>query len=251
MTPALFLSYQPLKRYNWVLRAFYKQIYRMPTFNDLYYTDMGNAALKPESATQYNVGFTYAVAPKTGFLSGFHTGVDAYYNLVNDKIIAYPKGQQFRWTMLNLGKVDIRGVDVQATATFRLPLEIGLMTKVQYTYQEAIDITNPSDNYYRDQIPYIPWHSGSAILGLTYKDWGLNYSFVYVGERYNQQENIEYNYVQPWYTSDISLVKSFKIKAVNLKVTAEVNNLFDQAYDVVLNYPMPMRNYRFGIAIEL
>lgn len=41
------------------------------------------------------------------------------------------------------------------------------------------------------------------------------------------------------------------IKSVNLKVTAEVNNVFDQAYDVVLNYPMPMRNYRFGIAIEL
>ena len=36
----------------------------MPTFNDLYYTDMGNSALKPESATQYNVGFTYAVAPR-------------------------------------------------------------------------------------------------------------------------------------------------------------------------------------------
>ena len=125
------------------------------------------------------------------------------------------------------------------------------MTKVQYTYQEAIDITSPRDNYYRDQIPYIPWHSGSAILNLSYDDWSLNYSFVYVGERYNQQENIEYNYVQPWYTSDISLVKSFRIKSVNLKVTAEVNNVFDQAYDVVLNYPRPMRNYRFGIAIEL
>lgn len=251
VTPAVFLSYQPFKKYNWVFRAFYKQIYRMPTFNDLYYADMGNSVLKPESATQYNVGFTYAVAPKAGFLSGFHAGADVYYNLVSDKIIAYPKGQQFRWTMLNLGKVDIRGVDVQATATFRLPYEISLMTKVQYTYQEAIDITSPRDNYYRDQIPYIPWHSGSAILNLSYDDWSLNYSFVYVGERYNQQENIEYNYVQPWYTSDISLVKSFRIKSVNLKVTAEVNNVFDQAYDVVLNYPMPMRNYRFGIAIEL
>lgn len=40
-------------------------------------------------------------------------------------------------------------------------------------------------------------------------------------------------------------------KIGELKVTAEVNNVFDQAYDVVLNYPMPMRNYRFGIAIEL
>ena len=162
--------------------------------------------------------------------------MDAYYNLVKDKIVAYPKGQQFRWTMLNLGKVDIRGVDVQATATFRLPLEIGLMTKVQYTYQEAIDITNPATTTTATRYP-ISLAQRLGHSGLTYKDWGLNYSFVYVGERYNQQENIEYNYVQPWYTSDISLVKSFKIKAVNLKVTAEVNNLFDQAYDVVLNFP--------------
>ena len=57
--------------------------------------------------------------------------------------------------------------------------------------------------------------------------------------------------MQPWYTSDISIVKSFKIKEVSLKVTAEINNVFDQAYDVVLNYPMPMRNYRLGIAVEL
>ena len=45
-----------------------------------------------------------------------------------------------------------------------------------------------------------------------------------------------------------------KVKALfetSSQVTAEVNNVFDQAYDVVLNYPMPMRNYRFGIAIEL
>ncbi len=251
VTPAVFLSYQPLKQHNWVWRAFFKQTYRTPTFNDLYYTDAGNAALKPESAIQYNLGFTYAVAPKQGALSGLHVGADVYYNEIKDKIIAYPKGQQFRWTMLNLGKVDIRGVDVQATATFRLPYEISLMGKVQYTYQQAIDITSPQDNYYRHQIPYIPRHSGSAIVNVSYHDWSLNYSFVYVGERYNQQENIKYNYEQPWYTSDLSLVKTFRINSVNMKVTAEVNNLFSQDYEVVMNYPMPKRNYRLGIAIEL
>ncbi len=251
VTPAVFLSYQPLKRHNWVWRAFYKQAYRMPTFNDLYYADAGNAVLKPENATQYNIGTTYSVAPQQGVLSGLHVGVDGYYNLVTDKIIAYPKGQQFRWTMLNLGKVDIRGIDVQATATLRLPYEISLTGKLQYTYQEAIDITSPQDNYYRDQIPYIPWHSGSAIVNVAYKGWALNYCFTYVGERYNQQENIRYNYEQPWYTNDLSLVKAFHVKAVNMKVTAEVNNLLGQDYEVVLNYPMPKRSFRVGITIEL
>lgn len=46
-------------------------------------------------------------------------------------------------------------------------------------------------------------------------------------------------------------MKDFKIGKVNLKATAEVNNIFSQDYDVIINYPMPKRNYRFGIVIEL
>lgn len=251
VTPGVFLSYKPFEKPNFVIRAFYKHSYRMPTFNDLYYTDMGNAYLKPETAMQYNVGLLYDLEQKDSWFRFFRVGADVYYNDIKDKIVAYPKGQQFRWTMLNLGKVEIKGIDAQIGTTFRLPYEIDFTTKLQYTYQEAIDVTNPADNYYGHQIPYIPWHSGSAIVMLDWKGWHFNYSFIYTGERYNQQENIRYNYTQPWYTSDISLMKEFKINKVNLKATAEVNNLFSQDYDVILNYPMPKRNYRFGIVVEL
>ncbi len=251
LTPGVFMSYKPFKKPNFVVRAFYKHSYRMPTFNDLYYTDMGNAYLKPEKAIQYNAGVLYDLEQKYSWFKFFRVGADVYYNDVKDKIVAYPKGQQFRWTMLNLGRVEIKGIDAQIGATFGLLQGIDFTTKFQYTYQEAIDVTNPADNYYRHQIPYIPWHSGSAVLMLDWKGWHLNYSFIYTGERYNQQENIRYNYTQPWYTSDISLMKTFKIKKVNLKATAEVNNLLSQDYDVILNYPMPKRNYRFGIVVEL
>ena len=251
ITPAVFFSYKPFTRANLVIRAFYKHSYRMPTFNDLYYTDMGNAYLRPESAKQYNAGVLYDLERKSGVLKFFRIGADIYYNDIADKIVAYPKGQQFRWTMLNLGKVDIRGIDSQIMFVFRLPEQIDFTTKFQYTYQKAIDITNPSDNYYRHQIPYIPHHSGSAIMMLDWKGWHLNYSYIYVGERYNQQENIRYNYTQPWYTSDISVMKDFTIKKVKLKATVEVNNLFAQDYDVIINYPMPKRNYRFGVTLEM
>lgn len=251
ITPGIFASYKPFKRPNFVIRAFYKHSYRMPTFNDLYYTDMGNAYLKPETAIQYNVGVLYDIVREKSWFKYFKVGTDIYYNDVKDKIVAYPKGQQFRWTMLNLGKVEIKGIDAQIGGTFGLPCDIDFTAKFQYTYQEAIDVTNPADNYYRHQIPYIPWHSCSAILMLDWKGWHLNYSFIYTGERYNQQENIRYNHTQPWYTSDISLMKSFKIGKVDFKATAEVNNLFSQDYDVILNYPMPKRNYRFGLVVEL
>lgn len=244
-TPAFFLSYKPFHRQDLSVRAFYKRMFRMPTFNDLYYTDMGNAFLKPEYAEQFNIGLKYTKNfMNMPALRTVDASVDAYYNHITDKIIAYPKGQQFRWTMLNLGEVDIKGVDIALNSAWAFG-EVEATAKLQYTYQEAIDVTDSADTYYRDQIPYIPWHSGSAVLSLFYKGWGLNYSFIYTGERYNQQENIPRNHTQPWYTSDLSVQKSFAIRTRALKLTAEINNLFGQDYDVVLNYPMPKTNCRF------
>ena len=251
LTPAFFVNVYPFESKLLAVRAFAKKSFRMPTFNDLYYTDMGNAFLKPEYAEQFNVGLKYTRNfEKSPFMRMLDVSVDAYYNKITDKIIAYPKGQQFRWTMLNLGEVEIKGVDAVLNALFTLG-KLEVTTKFQYTYQKAIDITDPADTYYRDQIPYIPWHSGSAILALFYKGWGLNYSFIYTGQRYNQQENIPRNHTQPWYTSDLSLQKTFKIRTRTLKATAEVNNLFGQDYDVVLNYPMPKTNFRFVVSVDL
>jgi len=265
-TPAIFLSYRPSQIVDLRFNAFYKQSYRYPTFNDLYYTDMGNAYLKPELAKQHSVGLSFTQPFRINNLRGseFRLNVDYYYNRISDKIIAYPKGQQFRWTMLNLGLVKINGVDINSSLHFVLPQDFYLTAKVQYTYQTAIDVTDPSDNYYGHQISYIPWHSGSAVGMFGWQnDWmqyGLNYSFIYVGERYNQQENILYNYTQPWYTHDLSLFGEWEIHKVKgdvlkgkrlftLRVALDVNNLLSQDYDVILNYPMPKRNYKCTVSI--
>lgn len=252
LTPAVYVSGNPVGCLpDFSIRAFYKQSYRMPTFNDLYYADMGNSKLAPERVAQYNIGVLFDALRSEGFVQAVRISVDAYYNRVKDKIVAYPKGQQFRWTMLNLGLVDIRGVDVSALVTLNPARQLLVTFRGQYTFQRAIDITNPADNYYRDQIPYIPRHSGSAVVNLQWKQWNLNYSWIYVGERYNQQENIRYNYTQPWYTSDISLSRDFRLNKVGLRAQLEVNNLLSQDYDVILNYPMPKRNFRINLSVEI
>jgi outer membrane receptor protein involved in Fe transport len=150
-----------------------------------------------------------------------------------------------------LGRVHIKGIDVETELTL-VPVDGLLVTgRLQYTWQQARDVTDPEDSYYRHQIPYIPWHSGSAILNVQYRGWDLNYSFVYAGERYNQQENIKYNYMQPWYTSDLSLSYRWRLRRWEMRVTAEVNNVFSQDYDVILNYPMPKRNYGLTFDVKL
>lgn len=250
-TPAVFLSYQPFRAYDFSLRAFAKRSFRMPTFNDLYYADMGNSQLRPEYTTQFNIGFAYKSRQTDGFFTCWSVQADGYRNFVRDKIVAYPKGAQFRWTMLNLGRVRITGVDLTGSLTLNPLRDLYITGKLQYTYQEAIDVTSPADTYYRDQIPYIPWHSGSAVVQATWRSWSLNYSFIYTGERYNQQENIVYNHTQPWYTSDVSIARSFSWSRYSAKVQLEVDNLFSQDYDVILNYPMPKRNYRLTLSFEL
>lgn len=250
LTPALFMNVAPWSAVPMTVRAYVKKSFRMPTFNDLFYTDMGNAALNPESAIQYNIGVNYSTLsqPRSTRVS---LSMDAYYNTVHDKIVAYPKGQQFRWTMLNLGRVHIKGMDVEAQVIQQLTPMWRLDVRAQYTYQDARDVTNPTDTYYHHQIPYVPWHSGSLVVGVASDCWTLDYSFIYVGKRYNQQENIRYNYMQPWYTNDVHGSYTFKWGKKRCRLTAEVNNLLDQDYDVILNYPMPKRNYAVGLTVEM
>lgn len=252
VTPGVFASFRPYPAIDLSINAFYKQSYRYPTFNDLYYTDLGNADLRPELARQHSVELAYHKSTKAYDLA---FSASYYYNRVTDKIIAYPKGQQFRWTMLNLGTVKINGVDAKADMSFFLPLRLVLRTRLNYTYNTAIDVTNPNDTYYGHQIPYIPWHSGSVVVNLDWTSnrgdhYGLNYSFIYVGERYCQQENTVYNYVQPWYTHDLSLYGEWGINRFWLKAYLEINNLLGQDYEVIQNYPMPKQNVRCTLAFR-
>ena len=256
LTPAVFLNVYPFRGQWLSFRAYLKKSFRMPTFNDLYYTDMGNAQLKPESALQYDAGFALSKHFNSSTFHSFHFNhvamhFDAYYNTVHDKIVAYPKGQQFRWTMLNLGRVHIKGIDVEAEATAQLCRDLAATLRAQYTYQDARDVTDPNTSFYNDQIPYIPWHSGSAIVGLSWHNWDLNYSFIYAGERYDEQENILYNHVEPWYTSDLSLRYRFMVHGSRFMAQLDVNNLLAQDYEVIVNYPMPGRNFCLTLNVTL
>ena len=257
-TPAFFGSFKVLKNHDLSVRAFYKRMFRMPTFNDLYYVQLGNRLLKPEYATQYNVGVVYSKRFGKGVLSTLNLTADAYYNEVRDKIIATPTSNQLVWTMVNLGYVEIRGVDVTFNPCFNIG-GVALDTRLSYTYQKAQDFTEEKDegweetvmDGYGDQIPYIPWHSGSVILNASYRKWDFNYSFIYTGERYMLGNNTPVNYIQPWYTHDMSLSRNFPFKHAQLRITAEVNNIFNQQYEVVKWYPMPGTNFKIILSLTL
>lgn len=249
-SPAVAASWQPFWFKGFRLRGFYKDIFRLPTFNDIYYTDyasINNINLKPEYARQADLGFTFLKNINPRLLVSMQT--DAYYNHIKNKIIAMPSANLFRWRMVNLDKVSIHGINTQLKSTYNWSGELKTNISLQYTWEKALNKTIGST--YNNPVPYAPVNSGSVIFNADYKSWGLDYSFIYTGERYNIADiSLINSYMLPWYTHDMAINKAINIYRYKVKIAAEANNIFNQQYEVVRNYPMPGRSVRFLLNIQ-
>ena len=224
------------------LRYFYKETYRVPTFGELYFYTQLFFKLDPELARQHNLGITLMQQWDDLELSG---SVDAYRNQVVDKIIAYPTGNMFRWSMINMGKVSITGLDATAEARWK-----SLSLRANYSFQHAVDRTDSTSRTYGHQIPYTPRHSGS--LGLRWENrWvNLGATAMLVGERYSQKQNTDNNRLPAYHDLSLGADHTFDTRFGTLRVALQVMNLTDEQYEVVRNYPMMGRNYRLSLTYE-
>lgn len=241
LAPSLSISLQPWQEELLFLRLMYKSTFRLPTFNDLYYYRMGNRNLRPEKANEYNVGITWS---KSGllFLDYLSLTLDGYYNDVTDKIVAFPT--TYAWKMANYGNVHAAGVDATLATAISLTKGIKLSLSGGYTWQKAIDLTDPEAKNYKDQLPYTPLHSGnvSAVLEMSWLNVG--YSVVGVGKRYYLSQNIPENEIDGYLEHTMTLSREFVLGKCRLSVQAEMVNVTDEQYDVIKYYPMPGRSWR-------
>lgn len=240
------------------LRGFAKRSFRMPTFNDLYYTDIGNDRLNPEFVTQFDIGCDELIYFSSTVWEYFRGKLDLYHNRVKDKIIAVPKGNsQYRWMMMNIGRVRIYGVDLDMETAMTPSPGLSAGMRLTYTFQRAMDYSNPADcedEYatFRGQIPYIPLHSATGGLFADWRGFSLNYSLMYVGHRWNSSSNVRRSYEPAWLTNDMTLSYRFQLRLFSeLRVQLEINNLLDRQYEVIRNYPMPGRNWRITLSAAL
>ena len=221
------------------VRAFHKRIFRAPTLNDLYYTLVGNAQLRPEYTSQWDLGVDY----KDRHL---HLAVDLYTSRIEDKIVAIPMKCQFRWSMVNFGLV--RSLGISATAGYdRTWGKLMLSANANYTCQRDRDFSSPSDPEYKNTIPYSPLHSASLIVSLSYDGWSACTSWLYTGDRFALISNNKEDMLGAWQTVDLKLSKTFTVSRHSLQTTIECNNLTDSRHEVVKRYPMPGRNWKLTL----
>lgn len=247
LSPSASISYRISRSTPLRIRAAYKESYRMPTFNDLYYPRVGNSSLEPETARQTNLGLTW-----TGSFGG-HTidlSADAYYNNVRNKIVAVPS--MFIWSMRNVGKVDMTGCDLSAAYSGSVCNWLKIKAMAGYSYQYAVDVSDPGAKNYRHQIPYTPRHCGSGSLIADSRWITLSYSLQAVGERYSLAQNTAAYRIAPYADHSVSASHSFAFGTRHrwtADVSAQALNLAGVNYEIIKYYPMPGRQFRITIKI--
>ena len=245
ISPSASISYGLLKN-RLHLRASYKDGFRVPTFNDLYYARVGNTSLEPEKARQFNVGATWSSVHGDNF--DISITADGYMNLIRDKIIATPT--MFIWKMRNVGKVKMFGSDLSLNVRWTAADWMTIYSRGNYSYQYAVDITDPTSKNWKHQIPYTPLHTGNAIISAETKWITASYTLNAVGARYALAQNLPANVIDGYCDHSLSLNHVIAFQNVRLGFSLEAMNLAGHNYEVIRYYPMPGRNYRLTIKIS-
>lgn len=246
-----------VKPWNWdehtfLIRYFFKENYRIPNFSEMYYYTIAKD-LNPEKALQNNIGLSYTSYKDDLYIIAT---VDGYFNRVTDKIVAIPSQSLFLWSMMNIGRVDILGLDAKVEVSLsnfaqRPTLSDAVLSvALNYSYQSAMDKTDEGSKTYNQQIPYTPKHSGGAMLHLEIpRYFDIGYNIICVGNRYRLAQNSENNLVHGYVDQSITLSKNIALKNnALLTIQAQVLNLFDVQYEVIKNYPMMGRNYKINVS---
>lgn len=247
LSPSFGIVVAPLANDILHIRASVKDACRVPTFADLYYLRLGNVGLKPERATQCNLGATFYLSGD-GIFKNLTFTADCYYNNVRDKIVALPT--MYIWRMMNFGRADVWGVDASASMRLALSQKVSLMLDANYSFQYAVDVTDSSAKNYRHQLPYTPRHSGSFTMSLENPIVNISYLLSAVGERYMLPQNTTNNRMPGYLEHSFSLNRSFLFGGVGLRLQAELLNITGVQYEVIKNYPMPGFQWRLTARVN-
>lgn len=250
-TPNALVRYTIAKAKRITTELLYKRNFRLPSFNELYFGEVGNRNLKPEIAHQLNLGFDWRIKKESYY--GWHWVLHSqgYYNRVHNKIVAIPTKNLFVWSMQNVAEAAVYGAIGESRVIRRFSDKLRIELLANYTWQRVIDIT-PDAITYGHQVAYAPEHTINADFMAAYKGTSLRVSNNFVSGRYALNQNVPANYLDPFWTMDLALGYKYTINDKHkIGVQLNVRNLTDVSYAFIRSYVMPGRHYLLTLNYEI
>jgi len=246
------INFKPFGKTDLHVKSSFGNNFSAPTFNELYWKDVGNKDLRPEKSLSFDAGIYY----KFNFAALNELEV-SYYNIyTKDRIVWTPVSGSI-WRPLNIQKVSSEGIDVCLRSEFRLNKYLLANVGINYSFGSAIKKSEdfPGDPSYGKQLIYLPKEmvKGSIMMNylttsklLKYVSFSLFYNFS--TRRYTNFENTQF--VPRYDVLDGNIAAGFKFSGFETGLRFIVNNILNEDYTVLPGYPMPLRNYKIEINLK-
>jgi outer membrane cobalamin receptor len=221
-----------------VLKLNISRTYRVPTFEDLYWPASngvaGNPNLKPETAYAVDLGFERS-------RGSFTYSAIAYARYAEDVILWQP-GSDGIWRPSNYGAGLYPGIEQELRTNFSDHYWVSLNYSFLYSYLLDTGMTLADDL----RIPMTPVHSLNAILGYDDGPFSWSVTAKYSSLRFLTTGNV--GYLPAWFTLDA--IAKWKC-STHFAAYIAVDNIFDEQYEILDDYPMPGTRVRLGVELRL
>ncbi len=223
------------------IKTNYSKSFRMPTFADLFYQDIrieGKATLLPETGTNIDV----TIKASTDFYGKLSTGITFFKNTI-DNLIVWKLGSFEVFRPFNTD-AEISGKQLEFEYSL---LDNFLTFGIFHTSLTPLN-KNKNITTYNKIIPYKPLNSTKVKIGVKYSNLRFNLFYRAVGKRYVTEANtIE---MPPYNLVDANLSWQTQLYKLTFLWKLSVTNITNENYQIIRNYPLPLREWRLGFTIS-
>lgn len=218
---------------------------RIPNFYEYSFaklTSLSNKELEPEKILNYEVGMR--LEKKELLIELIYFTFD-----VQNKIIWIPQRVAF-FSPINSGRIKSSGIEFNLE---NLKLNKNFSVEINYTLTNALKKSRlgETDNSYNKQIPYIPKHKASISLNFTSKLFEIIFNSNYYGRRFITEDNDELFSLDPVIISNLLTTHQLSINKLKFSFQLSIQNIFNISYQLIQSFPMPGREYRLTIQMEV
>jgi vitamin B12 transporter len=198
--------------------------FKAPSFNQLYYPNFGNPALKAETSKSVEVGLAGEHQWLQWELRAYHTDIANLIAVVSDP-------QTFQFSSANIGKAQIDGLEGQISTQLW-----GWNSKLN------LNLLNPKDRITNLRLPRRADQTLSFDLSKSFGEFDVGTYVMAQDHRYDNLTNT--TRVAGYVTVDFRTAYHL---TNNWQISAKLNNALDNRYETVSTYNTAGRNFFVSI----
>ncbi len=230
---------------NHIIKAAISRSYRRPSWNDLYWHNLGNLELKDEDAWMFNL----SIEKKNRWVRfELQNELSVYYGVIDNWILWKAQSHSLFWQPENVLKVVQRGVELESNifmTNTHYSVSFSNSLALQYTSDESLI----SQGIAHAQLIYTPFFKSNHCIKWTSNKWSIYYQEHLESKRYTSTDHN--NFLNAYSVGNLGLVYAHQIDDWSYSASIELKNIWNSNYFLVADKPMPLRYLNVNLNINL